>query len=224
MKQYNYIYKITNLVSGKIYIGKHSTDKLGDSYMGSGKILGNAKSKYGKDAFKKEIIAFSDNEDILNFLERFYIKKYKSTNKAIGYNLTGGGEGHLGYSPTEESRKKMSEAHKGHPAWNRGLKNCFSAETIKLRSEKAKGRKLRPRTEEEKQFLSQCTKRQFEVQGHPWKGKHRSDETKQKLRDAQVGRVIEKLTWLTPNGEIKIMARRNVIQWHPDWVEMEVVL
>ena len=45
MKQYNYIYKITNLANGKIYIGKHSTNKLGDSYMGSGKIIKNAIAK-----------------------------------------------------------------------------------------------------------------------------------------------------------------------------------
>lgn len=34
MKKYNYIYKITNHINGKIYIGKHSTDNLNDEYMG----------------------------------------------------------------------------------------------------------------------------------------------------------------------------------------------
>ena len=48
MKKYNYIYIITNIVNGKIYIGKHSTDDLNDGYLGSGKKLRLAKNKYGK--------------------------------------------------------------------------------------------------------------------------------------------------------------------------------
>jgi hypothetical protein len=55
MKYYT-IYKTTNLINGKIYIGKHETSDLNDTYMGSGKVLMNAIKKYGKDSFKKEIL------------------------------------------------------------------------------------------------------------------------------------------------------------------------
>ena len=49
------IYKITNTIDGKIYIGKHQTNNLDDGYMGSGKILRRAQDKHGLDKFVKEI-------------------------------------------------------------------------------------------------------------------------------------------------------------------------
>ena len=213
MKQYNYIYKITNLVNGKIYIGKHSTDKLGDSYMGSGKILGNAKSKYGKDAFKKEIIAFTDNEDSLNFLERFYIKKYKSRDLTVGYNLTDGGDGILGYSHTEETKQKMRK-----PKSEEFCKNL------------SKIKKGVPLSEEHKRKLSE---NHWDCSGknNPMYGKHFTEEQMKRLRESHIGLISGMrgkkqplYKWITPNGEIKIMARCGAHHHHPDWIEMEVVL
>ena len=70
---YHYIYKITNLINGKIYIGQHTTSNLDDGYMGSGKILIRAIKKYGVENFRKEIQGFYEDIDELNYMERLFV-------------------------------------------------------------------------------------------------------------------------------------------------------
>lgn len=48
-----YIYKVTNIINGKYYIGQHRTKKLNDGYLGSGTNIIRAIKKYGKENFKK---------------------------------------------------------------------------------------------------------------------------------------------------------------------------
>lgn len=133
----NEVYKITNKVNGKIYIGitnqgsgvryyKHWSDaRKGDPCP-----IHKAMAKYGKENFTLEIIDFADTYDELKEKEKFYIKKFNSMDRSIGYNLTEGGDGTfgrfhseetkekirqkaLGRKASEEAKKKMSESRKG---------------------------------------------------------------------------------------------------------------
>lgn len=118
------IYKITNKINGKIYIGQHRGNN--PFYFGSGKILRKAILKYGKLNFEKEIIEICDDEDCLDSKEKYWISYYNSTNRDIGYNIREGGGlngGHYdmngsnnpnyGNKWSNEQRKKASDFWKG---------------------------------------------------------------------------------------------------------------
>lgn len=84
------IYKTTNLVNGKIYVGQSKYNN--PNYLGSGTRLALAINKYGKENFKKEIIEECNTPDELNEREKYWIKELKSQDRNIGYNITSGGE------------------------------------------------------------------------------------------------------------------------------------
>lgn len=84
------IYKITNLVNGKIYIGKDiNCDK---SYFGSGVFIKKVIDKYGKSNFTKEIIDSCNDYNELSIKEKYWIEFYKSNGSTL-YNITEGGDG-----------------------------------------------------------------------------------------------------------------------------------
>lgn len=60
---YHFVYRTTNTINGKIYIGKHSTEDLDDGYIGSGTVFKRAVSKYGKENFSFEMLHMCSTED-----------------------------------------------------------------------------------------------------------------------------------------------------------------
>lgn len=169
-----YIYKITNLVNGKTYIGQHKYKKLNDYYMGSGILLYKAKKKYGKENFEKEILYSSiQYKETADDMEKFAIKKERALGKAE-YNLADGGAGISGYHfhLSEETKKKMSEYWKGKQ---------FSEETKKRISDAKKGKH---HSEEARKKMSESHKGKSS-----WnKGKKPSEETRRKMSEAKKGK------------------------------------
>ena len=85
------VYKITNLINSKIYIGKDTTSD--SKYFGSGLLINRAIKKYGKENFIKEVIDETTDYDELSEKEIYWIEKYNSTDREIGYNISKGGDG-----------------------------------------------------------------------------------------------------------------------------------
>lgn len=90
-EKYHYLYQITNITNGKIYVGIHSTTNLEDGYEGSGILLGRAISKYGLNNFEKEILSFYNNRMEVAKAE-FEIVNEEFVNDPNTYNMTIGGE------------------------------------------------------------------------------------------------------------------------------------
>lgn len=121
----HYIYEIQPLLGslkGTYYIGKHTVkgDPFKDGYAGSGKVLENYYRKYGKVkgvTYNKVILEFNDSVESNSIREKEIIGDcYKTDKRCI--NLKAGGTSGEGFIPSEETRKKMSEAHKGKtPVW-----------------------------------------------------------------------------------------------------------
>lgn len=88
------IYRVTNLVNGKYYIGRHRTANADDSYMGSGIGIKRAIAKYGIENFSKEIIAESWDETNLWELEK-QIVNTEVVKDSMSYNNSYGGKHYL---------------------------------------------------------------------------------------------------------------------------------
>ena len=91
-KKYHYIYKTTNLINKKYYIGMHSTDNLDDGYIGSGKRLWYSINIYGKQNFKCEILEMLPNRELLKEKEKELVNKDILKDKMC-MNLKTGGNG-----------------------------------------------------------------------------------------------------------------------------------
>lgn len=86
------IYKTTNLVNGKYYLGQHQTKNKDDTYLGSGKLLLQAIKKYGNESFKREILYECSSVDEMNQKEKEIVTQEEVSNPEC-YNARIGGEG-----------------------------------------------------------------------------------------------------------------------------------
>ena len=209
---YGIIYKATNLINGKVYIGQ-TTNPLEQRVKqhffkkDDGTYFHNALKKYGQDGFKWDVIDYADNEDDLSKKEIYWIAYYESfLDKNKGYNSTSGGE--TSKSISEAVRLKISIKNKGKvitKEHREKLRQAFigrnvSNETRVKISKAVKGEKNgmfgRKHTDEEKENLRKKSSERKHTQeskdkiGKAHKGKNVSDETKAKLSRAKTGKKL----------------------------------
>lgn len=152
-----YLYKITNTVNNKIYIGVHQTKNLNDDYFGSGLNLHRAIKKYGKENFRKEILEYFDNEESMLTREKELVNAefVKSTNT---YNINEGGKGSFSYInslPNQNHKPGQQKAASvlGNLAFSRKLRTdqTFAEEfskkmSISMKEQHRSGSRINPAT------------------------------------------------------------------------------
>lgn len=162
------IYKTTNLINGKIYIGK--TTRKSQFYYGSGIVIEQAIKKYGKKNFQREVLEECDTFEKLNEREKYWILQFNSCDSNIGYNRSFGGDGFSGMTP--ETKEK--------------LKNRKRRKLSELTKEKiSKSNKDKPKSEEHKKSLSVAwEKRKIE--------KPFTQQTLDKMSNSMIGKNVGK--------------------------------
>lgn len=113
------VYCHTNKINGKRYIGQTCQEPEQRWRNGCGykkQVFYNAILLYGWDNFSHEILAEGLTKEEADQLEIQLISEFKTTNPLFGYNISlGGSSGTTGRHHTEETKKKISAAHKGKP-------------------------------------------------------------------------------------------------------------
>lgn len=180
-----FIYKITNLVNNKLYIGQTRrvcevrwNEHLNDR----GLLLGRAIRKYGKDCFKFELMFSANSQEELDFLEMLVIQITHSCDPYFGYNCREGGNS---TSFSESSREKMSISQTGKKQ---------SGETRKKRSLSMKGKNTGKQSEERRKQNSESHKGIYPSEearrknSESNRGKKHTKEAREKIAAANRGR------------------------------------
>ena len=248
METFYILYKTTNLLNDKTYIGMHQTDKLEDDYLGSGVAFKKALKKYGKENFKREILEFCNS--YIELLERESILVDEDWIKdKNNYNLKTGGQS-SGFL-SEESKNKISETLKrrydngeivskrpfGIEPWNKNKKGTYSEEYRNKISEGLKGRepwnkglkgaqeawnkglKLEPMTDEEKEKRSKTLKERWKTHKHHAIGTEPWNKGLKGAQEAWNKGIEMEKTECTHCG--KMVDKGNGKRWHFDNCKMK---
>ena len=182
---FGYIYKTTNLLNNKIYIGKKHKNYFVPDYFGSGILIKKAIKKYGKENFKVEVIDWCDSLEELNMKEKYYIETLNSDrHTGLGYNIAKGGDGgDLFNTLTIKEKINFIESCRKRSL---GENNPNYGNGDKIRGNKNPSKRL-----EVRKRLSETSSGKnngmYGVTGknHPMYGKHMSEESKEKMRETR---------------------------------------
>lgn len=171
---YYTVYKTTNKINNKIYIGCHKTDDLEDGYMGSGKVLKRSIEKYGTKSFKKEYLHIFDNPEDMFEMESTLVNE-DFVKEDTNYNLKPGGKGGFDYINNNKLNVYPNIGNIGH-----GGENLLHG--IKLKKHLVENDKY----EQWKKNISVTLKRLYKngLIESPFIGKKHSNEAKLKIGKA----------------------------------------
>jgi hypothetical protein len=208
------IYKTTNKVNGKVYIGKHQTANTADGYLGSGKLLKSAIEKYGIENFEKEILHVFQSEEEMNAEEARLVTE-EFCKRPDTYNLCPGGQGGFGHINSQVLNPKLRRLGRTN-ADKVGASEKALARLKYLRENDKEWQKRRT----EKQ--SATLKKYYENRDGTFKGKTHTDQTKRKMSESSKGNGTGNMNsqfgtmWIT-DGIINKKIKNTVDIMPPGW-------
>jgi len=190
------IYRITNKINGKTYVGMHQTKNLDDGYMGSGKLIRRAIAKHGLSNFTKEILHTFDNEEEMKAKEKELVVLGESS-----YNLCDGGKGGFGYINREKLGGFLGRKHT----------------EISLKRKSISAKKYLE-TKENFRILSERAKDNLNKYRCDWKGRKHKAETIEKMSKSATDITGSKnpnfgKCWITNNKENKSIPKEDLDKW-----------
>jgi group I intron endonuclease len=157
------IYKITNKIDGNIYIGQTVNTlsrRMACHYAGNQKgYIASAFKKHGRDRFSVEVIGKYNSIEDLNNAEEYFIEFFNSM-APNGYNLITGGRNRI---PSEETRKKLSDSHKGYKHSKEALRKMSLSgkgrrQSLEHAKKRADAKRGKPHSEKSKLQMSLARK------------------------------------------------------------------
>lgn len=184
MDKKTFVYKTTNLLNGRYYIGVHTTENENDGYLGSGTAITEAVKKYGRENFAREILEYYDTPSKAYEAEESLV----DVNDPLSYNMKKGGFGGWGPNATKMSHtpEVIERANK-----KRRVSNSIAAKKMieegrhnfqlhkagdkphvrKARSQRMKGNNYgatRKITDNSRELWSEAAKGNTNVRGRIW--------------------------------------------------------
>lgn len=225
MRKYHFLYKTTCTVTGRYYVGVHSTDNIDDDYLGSGKRFRFSVEKHGRENHKREILEmFSDRKSLL--IRESEIVNDDLLNDELCMNLVKGGGGflsiedetkrrmsmsHLGRKNSPEARAKISAALMGHQTSEETRKLIGDAHRGKIVSNETRVKMAASQTGKK---LSLEIRKKISVGNM---GKVQSEETKAKIARSHIGKKHSEETRLKMSQN-----RKGRIPWNKGKVGVQV--
>lgn len=158
---YGYVYITTNLVNGKMYVGQHKSVNYDPKYLGSGKLLKKAITKYGSENFVSEPICWAESKPELDKLEIYWVDILDAVASDQFYNLTCGGYGGDILSDDQKKEKSIRNSGSGNPRYGKHW------------------------DDEHRQHSKEIMTGRFVGELNPFYGKHHTNEYKNKKSETQ---------------------------------------
>ena len=237
---FHYTYRTTNTITGDFYLGVRSSKKKPseDAYLGSGIRIVSAIKKYGRNAFKKEVLDIFTSRVEANDAEKVLIEQHLGSGNCYNIAHGGNGWGLLGRRASAEVYEQIAAKQRGVPKPKHTIEAKHRiAETLKARG--GKGHALRSEQAPEiRARMAQTARRKYATgeRVHHYLGKSRDEKVKSKISKSLEGNIPwnkgvrateearQKMSVAKKDKHDRLEGKLQTVGWSYDWLVTNTLL